>query len=336
MTFQLHVDGSAWRSHLAAFRDKVAASGATLVPVIKGNGYGFGRQRLIREVVELGLDVIAVGNVWEAKELLAHHEHGYVGDVVVLNPWDPRDGAAESVWQDIQAWENSHRLIRTVSSPEALNQIGCHRHVIEQMSAMQRFGLNAPTVVANAEGLSVHLPLTKTQIPAVGVQWPSVWVSHLSPSQLSAFTPDHKKVFLRAGTGLWLGQRNVMQARGTVLEVHRNVSTPIGYHQHRIPSGSTLVIVGGGTAHGVALSAPSSAASARARLVSLATGVLNAAGRALSPFYINGKQAWFAEPSHMHISMLVVPKGALVPEVGQELNCDVRMTTASFDQIVGI
>lgn len=336
MTFQLHVDGPAWRAHLRSFRDQVNASGATLVPVIKGNGYGFGLQQLIREVVALNLDVVAVGNVWEAREVLAHHEHGFVGDVVVLNPWDPRDQAAQRAWDEIDQWDNSHRIIRTISSPESLTQVGKHRHLIEQVSTMQRFGLQTPPAPGNSEGLSVHMPLSGASVPDIGQQWSSVWISHLTPAQLRVLKAQHARLFYRAGTQLWLGARSALHARGTVLEVHRDVNSAVGYHQRAVPKGSTVLIVGGGTSHGVALSAPSSAQTLRTRAVSLATGALNAAGRALSPFSVNGKQLWFAEPPHMHVSMLVLPRGARVPSVGEELNCDVRMTTAKFDQIVGL
>ena len=335
MTFLLHVDAPAWRAHLRAFRDDIAAAGATLVPVIKGNGYGFGLENLVREVVTLNLDVIAVGNVWEAREVLSHHEHGFVGDVVVLNPWDPRDHTAMTVWNEIEQWENSHRLIRTVSSPEALNEVGHRRHVVEQVTNMARFGLHHPTAPGASEGVSVHLPLEHQQLPAVGAQWSSLWVSHLAPKQLSVLAVDNKRVFLRAGTALWLN-RATFTAKGTVLEVHRNVTAPVGYRQRRIPQGATLVVVGGGTAHGVGLSAPTAAANLRSRVVSAGSGILNAVGRALSPFYVNGKQVWFAEPPHMHVSMIWLDAKATAPQIGDQLTCDVRMTTAHFDQIIGL
>ena len=44
MTFELRVDAARWRRHLAA----VAAGTPGLVPVVKGNGYGLGRDRLGR------------------------------------------------------------------------------------------------------------------------------------------------------------------------------------------------------------------------------------------------------------------------------------------------
>ena len=64
-------------------------------------------------------------------------------------------------------------------------------------------------------------------------------------------------VRLRVGTRLWLGERSALRAAGTVLAVH---PTPqgqsAGYHQRRGPRDGYVVVVSGGTSHGVALTAP--------------------------------------------------------------------------------
>ena len=75
------------------------------------------------------------------------------------------------------------------------------------------------------------------------------------------------------------------------------------------------------------------AASLRQRAVALAKGGLEAAGWALSPFYVGGRQRWFAEPPHMQCSMIWLPPNVKAPVVGDELDVDVRFTTTSFDQI---
>jgi hypothetical protein len=86
----------------------------------------------------------------------------------------------------------------------------------------------------------------------------------------------------------------------------------------------------------VALEAPSAAASVRQRAVAAGTGVLEASGRALSPFHVGGKQRWFAEPPHMQVSLVRVPQGVVLPLVGDELDVDVRMTTVHPDLVVGL
>ncbi|MCW2830166.1 MAG: alanine racemase, partial [Aeromicrobium sp.] len=59
--FELDVDATRWRAALST----VTAAHPGLVPVVKGNGYGFGREALAREAATLGVDTIAVGTYAE-------------------------------------------------------------------------------------------------------------------------------------------------------------------------------------------------------------------------------------------------------------------------------
>ena len=61
MTLTLHVDGQRWRSHLRHVHEQEPL----LVPVAKGNGYGFGVGRLARKAEWLGVDTLAVGTYFE-------------------------------------------------------------------------------------------------------------------------------------------------------------------------------------------------------------------------------------------------------------------------------
>ena len=47
-----------------------------------------------------------------------------------------------------------------------------------------------------------------------------------------------------------------------------------------------------------------------------------------------GKQRWFAEPPHMQASMLFLPHGSRVPEVGEDVDVRVRYTATSFDRVL--
>ena len=107
----------------------------------------------------------------------------------------------------------------------------------------------------------------------------------------------------------------------------------IGYRQRPMPRDGTLLIIAGGTSHGIGLEAPKAVAGRRARGKSLAKGGLEAAGFSLSPFTIDGKQRWFAEPPHMQASMIFLPASAAAPEVGDSVDVAVRFTTATFDAV---
>jgi hypothetical protein len=97
-----------------------------------------------------------------------------------------------------------------------------------------------------------------------------------------------------------------------------------------------VAVVSGGTSHGVALTAPRPARSARQRAAAAGSGALEAAGRFRSPFRLpSGGHAWFLEPPHMHVSMLRIPRGTIPPPVGELLECDVRFTTVAPDAILG-
>jgi hypothetical protein len=92
--------------------------------------------------------------------------------------------------------------------------------------------------------------------------------------------------------------------------------------------------VSGGTAHGIGLESPTGGASLRDRAARVAKGGLDAAGFVRSPYTIDGKQRLFAEPPHMQASMLFLPSGATVPEVGDEVDVRVRYTATAFDDTV--
>ena len=84
MSFVLHVDGERWR----AGHDRFVAEHTGIVPVVKGNGYGFGRDLLCAEAARLGVSMIAVGaytEVPEARALIPVPEAGrkQTGTIIV-------------------------------------------------------------------------------------------------------------------------------------------------------------------------------------------------------------------------------------------------------------
>jgi alanine racemase len=95
-----------------------------------------------------------------------------------------------------------------------------------------------------------------------------LWVSHLDDSELGAVVRSCSTLSVRPriGTRLWL-DRTSLKARGTVLAVHPLPNgTHVGYRQRSGPRDGTLVVVSGGTSHGIGLSAPSPASSVRQQL----------------------------------------------------------------------
>jgi hypothetical protein len=339
MSLSLYVDGDRWRAHLRA----VAQGHPGIVPVAKGNGYGFGVGRLARRVEWLGAPMMAVGTYEEAPEALKR----YPGDVLVLSPWRP-----------FVRTPQDRRLVHTLGRLEDLPALRSGaagtdrpRVLVEGLTPMRRHGLTpaqlegADTSGLAVEGLALHLPIAGDRVAeterwldvakGVGLS-DQVYVSHLGDGELADLARRHPEVTLRPriGTALWLGDRGALAPRSTVLEVHRvSRGDRVGYRQRPIPRRGHVLVLAGGTAHGVGLEAPSAAVSLRSRAIAAARGSLDAAGFALSPFRVAGKQRWFVEPPHMQVSMVFVPDGVDVPAVGAEVDLDVRYTIAGFDRV---
>ena len=85
MPLTLYVDGARWRTHLQQVRD--AHPG--IVPVLKGNGYGFGIERLASRAAWLGVDTVAVGTYGEVGTAASAFCGPSGGSVMVLSPWRP-------------------------------------------------------------------------------------------------------------------------------------------------------------------------------------------------------------------------------------------------------
>jgi alanine racemase len=174
----------------------------------------------------------------------------------------------------------------------------------------------------------------------------TLWVSHLTDDELRSVRTlePQTSINARVGTRLWLGDGEALCAQGTILAVHQVARRfAVGYRQRKAKDDGLLLVVGGGTSHGVAMAAPTPAASLRQRAIAAGTGALEAAGRSRSPFSWGDKLLWFAEPPHMQVSMLWLPESALregvshglrTPAIGDTLDCRVRHTTALFDAVL--
>jgi hypothetical protein len=346
MTLSLYLDTDRWRAHQRG----LLAEFPGLVPVAKGNGYGLGNRRLAAEAALLGTGLLAVGTAQEAAEVLAD---GYPDQVLVLTPYrigqpDPEPPTDRVLPAD--------RVLRTAASLEAVRALAGRPVVVECMTSMRRHGIAKADLVhlAGGEppaGFALHLPLDRPDrsdpvaevdgwvraVAAAGLPTGTVFLSHLDAAGVAELTARHPGAVFRSriGTRLWLGDVGAMQARATVLDV-----TPVrrgdryGYRQHRAPGEGHLLVLGGGTAHGIGLEAPKYLSGLLPRLKGVARAALATVNRTLSPYQWDGRQLWFAEPPHMQVSIVFLPAGGKPPAVGDELAVTVRHTTTHFDRVV--
>jgi len=340
MTFNLHVDAGRWRSHLAGFVEATPG----IVPVVKGNGYGLGRDLLAAESTTLGCPTLAVGTYAEVPEALA----AFGGDVMVLSPWRP-------FLPDVTYDTRVVHTVGRVDDVEALAARGEEiRVVVEGETSMARHGFDRHELAAVAaalgdlrvEGFAVHLPMAGSNLieaeswaavlEASQIETDSFYVSHLTGPELAELTErrPNLQVKPRIGTSLWLGDLGAFDVRSTVLDRHQvSRGERVGYRQRPVPRDGYLLVLAGGTSHGLGLEAPRAQASAMQRGKTLAKGGLEAAGYALSPFHVDGKQRWFAEPPHMQASLVFLPASVRAPEVGDTVSAAVRYTITTFDAI---
>jgi len=352
MSLVLHVDGDRWRAHLR----HTLASHPGLVPVAKGNGYGFGLARLARKSQWLGVDTLAVGTYEELPEVAKRFD----GSLLVLTPWRPGN-----------ALPDDRRVVHTVGRLEDLAILAAHgrdtgqrpRLVVERLTSMLRHGFTGPglreasTLVAEqggvaVEGVALHLPLARkqsadtergeverlmTDVVGSGLATRTVFVSHISADELAALGVRYPEFTFRPriGTSLWLGDRSALRVVATVLDSHAvERGDTYGYRGRSAPRSGTILVVSGGTAHGIGLEAPTGEQSLKSRAASIARGGLDAAGLVRSPYLVGGKQRLFAEPPHMQASMLFLPQGSPVPEIGDEVDVRVRFTATDVDRVV--
>ncbi|CAM3191061.1 alanine racemase [Nocardioides dubius] len=343
----LHVDTARFRAN----QHLTLGKAPTLVPVAKGNGYGLGNAWLAEEARLLGVDTLAVGTYDE----LAEVRDVFTGSLLVLTPWRPFGSAAVQTHDD--------RVIHTIGRISDLRDLAERdpnaRIVLEQRTSMLRHGFTAQGLREAAElldslpglqveGVALHLPmggashlsevqrLMNDQV-AAGLPPHPVWVSHLSDHELAELARTWPEYAFRprTGTRLWLGDRGALRVTATVLDAHPVARGDVfGYRGRTAPKDGTILVVGGGTAHGIGLEAPTGASTLKAKAGALARGGMDAAGFVRSPYSIGGKQRLFAEPPHMQASMLFVPNGSAVPEIGDEIDVRVRFTTTTVDRVV--
>ncbi len=326
MPLSLNVDGHKWRSHL----DQIMSAKPGLVPVIKGNGYGFGLELLAAESTRLGVETVAVGLASEVAKVRTT----FAGEIVILSPDHVSSGLTDA------------KIIQTISRIDLLQSIDANINVIvELLTPLNRHGIElseidrALTIIKDRNlklrGFTLHLPIAK-----IDSKWVSstlnllpagshIWISHLHGADRVKKEFANLTFHERIGTSLWLGADSALEATATVLE-NRKIQSTAGYQQKHIRG--NVIVASGGTAHGIGLTAPQNDYSLIGRVKIVARALEAAFGRMRSPYRHNGKTLNFLESPHMQCSLLIC-SGSNQPKPGDELKVRVRYTTTTFDQI---
>ena len=114
-----------------------------------------------------------------------------------------------------------------------------------------------------------------------------LWVSHLAPDALAGLAAAHPgwRFPVRVGTALWHGDKSTLHLTADVLVVRPlSAGEPAGYHATPAPADGWVVVVGAGSAHGIA---------------PLDDG--------RSPFHFERRRIDLLERPHMHSTTLFVP-----------------------------
>ena len=254
MTVRLTVDEERWREHVA----RVVRHSPGLIPVVKGNGYGFGRVDLAHIAAGLAY-VMAVGTVHELAGL-----PGGATPIVLTPALRP----PEDTWP-----------ILTIGSIRHVAALAGWRGrvVVKLASSMRRFGidrdqLGALTTAVRDAGLdvaafAVHPPLAGTDDEHADdvAAWlellsedDEVWVSHLGLDGYEALRDawPERRFRIRRGTALWHGDKSALHLGAEVLEVRPvHAGTTAGYRQAVVPCDGWLVVIGAGSAHGIGVQA---------------------------------------------------------------------------------
>lgn len=287
-----------------------------LVPVVKGNAYGFRRWNLMPLASQLSRE-IAVGTVFEVRDIPS----GIVP--LVLTPSlvpPPRNVPLETV---LTVSNIDH--VRTLATSGWSGSV-----IVKLQSSMLRYGIDRDGLGAllravndarlTVHGWSVHPPLEGDMV--AHLRDITTWLEHIDPSlpiyvshldddayaKLRRDYPGHD-FRLRLGTRLWHGDKSMMKLTADVVDRHPvEAGGKAGYRLVSVTGPGEIVLVGCGSAHGVGLLPD---------------------GR--SPFHFRQQRLNVLEPPHMHTTMLFVARGRPTPQIGEWVDVQQPLTRVQVD-----
>ncbi len=314
MGLRLSVHRSAWQRSV----EEQAATRPGLIPVVKGNGYGFGRRSLMPLAARLSSH-IAVGSVYEAGDVPGDRT------AIVLTPHigPLPDGLAASATLTIASVEHVH----------ALHTQGWRGDlVIKLQSSMRRYGvaphdLATVTAAVRSAGCvpvsyALHFPLVGTArdhageihawLPRLAPEL-AVSVSHLDTETYRRLGESHpeRRFQIRCGTDLWHADKSLLYLSADVLDLHSvSANDTVGYRGVTISASGHVALVAAGSSHGVR---------------SLDDGK--------SPFHFGRQRLALVEPPHMHTSMVFIGAEQKCPNVGDRVDVQRPLTQTQVDEV---
>jgi alanine racemase len=318
MALRLTVRRDAFIDHLRG----VARDVPHLVPVVKGNGYGLGRQTLVRLIGDVlpGVDMIAVGTIHEATDVPSRWT------VHVMNPVTEADlSALAGIPDNVLLTVGSHHDIDVLARRGWKGRV-----VVKLASSMRRFGIDHdgfPALVQDVSRIggaihscSIHPPTAGDD--AARLTEIRTWlrlipdcvtlsISHLAPAALAELRDENsnRTIEARLGTALWHGTKGHFTLQADVVRTEPcRAGEAAGYRASSVPGDGTLVVVAAGSAHGV---------------MPLANGD--------SPFHFGQSRMALVEPPYMHSSIAFVAPGAPCPQAGDFVDVQRPLTMVHPD-----
>ena len=303
VTIRLSVDRERWWAHVT----DVAANIDGLVPVVKGNGYGFGRVGLAHAAVKIG-PLLAVGTVHELEGLPE------CTPVVLTPTLRPPDST------DVVLTVANRRHVAALSGWPG-------RVIVKLESSMHRYGdgielvEHAQSAGLRTVGVAIHPPLAGSEDdhrndivkPAPRHRSEPRRVGQPSRAGDVRRAPAARTA-TSCGPGryLWLGDREALHLEADVLDARPVMAgAKVGYRLTTVDVDGTLVMIGAGSANGVA-PLPDDA----------------------SPFHFSRTRMALVEPPHMHTSMVIVPSGQPCPRVGDWVDLQRPLTLTTIDELL--